>query len=279
MISSCTSTLVKGGDNSPSRSRVVSTASTANLPPVVSTTSNSLGVVHRYVFIMYSHPDKRRSTTLLEQSCRPSSTRTSAPRCLHNEQLVGGRTSVCFHRVFASRSKEGDTCPRTVVSVASTPELPPAVSTTSDWWSYIGMFSSCIRTQVQEGGQLHLENLCRPSARRTCPPLSPQRATHFNCDDTSKGFQRVFARWQKPGGGHSNPGQLRQPFHDGPAPDCLHNGRLFLFFFFALAARATGRCLPGQTYNLNTIVYINMFSSCIACPPVVYPAVGNSFSA
>ena len=105
MFLSCIRTQIKEGVQLSSSSRV-GRLQRGPLPPVVYTTSNSLVVVHRYVFIVYLHPGRRRGTPALEQSCRSPPRRSCPP--LSPQRVTGGRTSVCFHRVFAPRFKKGD---------------------------------------------------------------------------------------------------------------------------------------------------------------------------
>ena len=78
------------------------------------------------------------------------------------------------------------------------------------------------------------------------------------------------------GGGSFQPRAADRRFHDGPAPECLHNWRLFSLVYLALAARAESPCLPGQTHKLSTKIYIDVFLLSIAWPPVV-STLGNSF--
>ena len=59
---------------------------------------------------MNCHPGRRRGATPREESCTVS-TADLPPRCRQNGQLVGGRTSIRFHRLLAPRFKEGDHSP------------------------------------------------------------------------------------------------------------------------------------------------------------------------
>ena len=153
-------------------------------PLVVATTCNSLVVVRRYDFIVYSHPDRGGGTT------QPLSGHVG---CVH-----GGP----------------DSC-----------SLP--------------------------SGQLILD-----------------------CDYASNLFRPVFAQWETERGG----GVLLTPSSCGrrfPRRACslVSTTASFSLVFLALAARPTGRCLPGHTYRLSTTVYIDMFRLCI-----VYAAVVSTVS-
>ena len=101
----------------------------------------------------------------------------------------------------------------------------------------------------------------------------------LDCDHASNWFRPVFAQWQTERGG----GVLLTPSSCGcrfPRRACslVSTTASFSLVFPALAARPAGRCLPGHTYKLSTIVFT---SNCIDCALPTRPSSqqwANTFS-
>ena len=179
---------------------------------------------------------------------------------------VGGRTWIRLHRVRPPRFKEWDNSSSSV-SAVSTANLPPAISTT-------GTHLFCARTWICYHRAFvprskEVDNL--PWSRRVgrLHGRPAHRCLHsgqlvFDCDYTRDMFSSCNCTKAKTGEGVPTSSSCSRRFHDGPAPDCLHNRCLFLSFS---RAGCTGyRPLPTRKNpnRSSKSIYVTQYiSSCM----------------